>query len=130
MATRNLSIMFTDIKGFTQRTSASSREAMKALLEQHERLLLPVFAYFDGVVVKTIGDAFLVYFESPTDAVLCGVTIQEVLRHHNAKQAKADRLEVRVAINVGEVELEQGDVMGEAVNIAARLEGVTEAGEV
>ncbi len=130
MATRNLSIMFTDIKGFTQRTSASSREAMKALLEQHERLLLPVFAYFDGVVVKTIGDAFLVYFESPTDAVLCGVTIQEVLRQHNAQQAEADRLEVRVAINVGEVELEQADVLGEAVNIAARLEGVTEAGEV
>jgi class 3 adenylate cyclase len=101
MATRNLAIMFTDIKVFTQRTSASSRDAMKALLEQHERLLLPVFAHFDGTVVKTIGDAFLVYFESPTDAVLCGVTIQEVLRQHNAQQAEDDRLEVRVAINVG-----------------------------
>lgn len=130
MATRNLAIMFTDIKGFTQRTSASSRDAMKALLEQHERLLLPVFAYFDGKVVKTIGDAFLVTFDSPTDAVLCGVTIQEVLRQYNAGQAEDERLEVRVAINVGEVELQQGDVLGEAVNIAARLEGVTEAGEV
>lgn len=130
MVTRNLSIMFTDIKGFTQRTSASSRDAMKALLEQHEKLLLPVFAYFDGTVVKTIGDAFLVYFESPTDAVLCGVTIQEVLRQHNTEQAEDARLEVRVAINVGEVELEADDVLGEAVNIAARLEGVTEAGEV
>lgn len=130
MPTRNLAIMFTDIKGFTQRTSASSRDAMRALLEQHERLLVPVFAYFDGTVVKTIGDAFLVYFESPTDAVLCGVTIQEVLRQHNAVQAEADRLEVRVAINVGEVEQEANDILGEAVNIAARLEGVTEAGEV
>jgi class 3 adenylate cyclase len=130
MATRNLSIMFTDIKGFTQRTSASSREAMKALLAQHERLLLPVFAHFEGTVVKTIGDAFLVHFESPTDAVLCGVTIQEVLRQYNEQQSAADQLEVRVAINVGEVELTDSDVMGEAVNIAARLEGVTEAGEV
>ncbi len=130
MATRNLSIMFTDIKGFTQRTSASSRDAMKVLLEQHERLLVPVFAYFDGTVVKTIGDAFLVYFESPTDAVLCGVTIQEVLRQYNDDKGEDQRLEVRVAINVGEVELEGNDVMGEAVNIAARLEGVTEAGEV
>jgi class 3 adenylate cyclase len=130
MVTRNLSIMFTDIKGFTQRTSASSREAMKALLAQHERLLLPVFAHFDGTVVKTIGDAFLVHFDSPTDAVLCGVTIQEVLRQYNEQQSGAERLEVRVAINVGEVELTDNDVMGEAVNIAARLEGVTEAGEV
>ena len=130
MATRNLAIMFTDIKGFTQRTSASSREAMKALLAQHERLLVPVFTHFDGTIVKTIGDAFLVYFESPTDAVLCGVTIQEVLRQYNAGQGEAGCLEVRVAINVGEVELQQDDVMGEAVNIAARLEGVTEAGEV
>lgn len=131
MVTRNLSIMFTDIKGFTQRTSASSREAMKALLAQHERLLVPVFTHFGGTIVKTIGDAFLVHFESPTDAVLCGVTIQEVLRQYNAQQqGEVERLEVRVAINVGEVELTEHDVMGEAVNIAARLEGVTEAGEV
>ncbi len=130
MATRNLSIMFTDIKGFTLRTSASSREAMKALLAQHERLLLPVFSHFAGTVVKTIGDAFLVYFESPTDAVLCGVTIQEVLRQFNEGKEEEQRLEVRVAINVGEVELMENDVMGDAVNIAARLEGVTEAGEV
>jgi class 3 adenylate cyclase len=130
MVTRNLSIMFTDIKGFTQRTSASSREEMKALLAQHERLLVPVFTHFDGTIVKTIGDAFLVYFDSPTDAVLCGVTIQEVLRQYNDKQGEDERIEVRVAINVGEVELTDSDVMGEAVNIAARLEGVTEAGEV
>lgn len=130
MATRNLSIMFTDIKGFTQRTSDSSREAMKALLAQHERLLVPVFSHFAGTIVKTIGDAFLVHFESPTDAVLCGVTIQEVLRQYNEGRGEEQRLEVRVAINVGEVELTEDDVMGEAVNIAARLEGVTEAGEV
>lgn len=130
MVTRNLSIMFTDIKGFTQRTSASSREVMKALLAQHERLLVPVFDHFGGTVVKTIGDAFLVYFDSPTDAVLCGVTIQEVLRQYNVALSEEQRLELRVAINVGEVELGDNDVLGEAVNIAARLEGITEAGEV
>jgi class 3 adenylate cyclase len=130
MVTRNLSIMFTDIKGFTQRTSDSSREAMKELFAQHERLLVPVFSHFAGTIVKTIGDAFLVHFESPTDAVLCGVTIQEVLRQYNEGRGEEQRLEVRVAINVGEVELSEDDVMGDAVNIAARLEGVTEAGEV
>jgi class 3 adenylate cyclase len=130
MATRNLSVMFTDIKGFTERTSDETRRGVADLLEEHQRLLIPVFDYFDGTVAKTIGDAFLVYFESPTDAVLCGVTIQEVLRRHNANKKERDRLEIRVAINVGEVELKGNDVHGEAVNIAARLEGVTEAGEV
>lgn len=130
MSTRNLTIMFTDIKGFTERTSGSTRQDMKALLDIHDRLLVPVFGHFDGTIVKTIGDAFLVHFDSPTDAVLCGVTIQEVLRQHNEGTSDSERLDVRVAINVGEVDLRDGDVLGEAVNIAARLEGVTEAGEV
>ncbi len=130
MATRNLTIMFTDIKGFTERTSGSTRDDMNAWLAAHERLLVPVFEHFAGTIVKTIGDAFLVYFESPTDAVLCGVTIQEVLRQHNANASERERLEVRVAINVGEVQLKDNDLLGEAVNIAARLEGITEAGEV
>jgi len=130
MPTRNLSIMFTDIQGFTQRTSASTRDAMNKMMSKHAQLLIPVFHYFDGTIVKTIGDAFLVYFPSPTDAVLCGVTIQEVLRQHNDGKPTDERLDVRVAINVGDVELVDGDIMGEPVNIAARLEGIAEAGEV
>lgn len=131
MPTRNLSIMFTDIKGFTARTNQETRQGLVNLLKKHDRLLLPVIRYFDGHVIKTIGDAFLVRFESATDAVLCGLAIQEVLRQFNATAAKEEeRLKVRVAINTGDVELKDGDVLGEAVNIASRLEGATEAGEV
>lgn len=130
MLTKNLTIMFTDIKGFTERTSGSSRQQTKALLAVHEKLLVPVFQYFKGVIVKTIGDAFLVHFDSPTDAVLCGIAIQAVLRKHNQDASADHMIEVRVAINVGEVDVLDGDVIGEAVNIAARLEGITEAGEV
>jgi class 3 adenylate cyclase len=130
MPTRNLSIMFTDIKGFTARTSEETRQGVVNLLAEHERLLLPCFRYFEGTVVKTIGDAFLVHFDSPTDAVLCGLTIQEVLRQHNSFVADKDKLEVRVAINSGDVELKDGDVLGEPVNLAARVEAITEAGEV
>jgi class 3 adenylate cyclase len=123
--------MFTDIKGFTARTSEQTREDLVSLLAEHERLLVPVFRHFKGTIVKTIGDAFLVYFESPTEAVLCGVAVQEVLHMYNAKVVDAARrLDVRVAINAGDVELIDGDVLGEPVNIAARLEGIAEAGEV
>lgn len=131
MSTRNLTIVFTDIKGFTARVSAGSRDDLRRLREEHDRLLAPVFRYFRGKVVKTIGDAFLVTFDSPTDAVLCGVTIQEVLRQHNSDRPAETRLEVRVAINAGEVNVSSdGDVLGEPVNIAARLEAVTEPGQV
>lgn len=130
METKTLTIMFTDIKGFTAKTSDSSRDEMKKMMTEHERLLLPTFQYFGGRVVKTIGDAYLVVFESPTDAVLCGMAVQEVLRQRNSAVTPEDRIDVRVALNLGEVELKDGDVMGEPVNIAARLEGIAEAGEV
>ncbi len=130
MATRHLTVMFTDIKGFTNKTSHKTREELLTMLEEHERLVRPLFEKFGGTVVKTIGDAFLVTFESPTDAVLCGVKIQEVLRYHNKTAHENENIEVRVAINSGEVTIRDNDVFGEPVNIAARIEGIAEVNEV
>ncbi len=130
MKTANLAIVFTDIKGFTQRTSAQTLEQNERLLAAHSELLVPLFKAFGGHIIKSIGDAFLVTFESPTQAVLSGVAIQDRLWQHNRQAVEADRIEVRVAVNVGEVRVEKGDVFGEPVNIAARVEGVTDAGEV
>jgi class 3 adenylate cyclase len=128
--TRNLTILLTDIKGYTARVSQAARVGLSELNALHERLLPPVFAHFGGTIVKRVGDAYLVRFDSPTDAVLCGVTLQEVLRQHNHRATEVERLEIRVAINAGEVELLDDDVLGEPVNIAARLEEIAEAGEV
>jgi len=126
MATANATVMFTDIRGFTARTSRDTREGLEELLQTHEDLLIPVIKHYDGRVVKTIGDAFLVVFESPTNAVLCGVMIQRRLREFNETVPEAKRIEVRVAINSGEVTLRGDDIFGEPVNIAARIEGITE----
>ena len=84
MATANATVMFTDIRDFTPRTSRETRTGLEELLRTHEALLLPVIGHYGGRVVKTIGDAFLVCFESPTNAVLCGVLIQRRLREYNA----------------------------------------------
>lgn len=130
MRTKHLTIMFTDIKGFTPFVSKSSRKELEKLLNVHEKLILPIFKKFKGKVIKTIGDSFLVIFHSPTDAVLCGIKIQEKLFKYNKNLPRDKKLEVRVAINSGEVSLKGKDVFGEPVNIAARLEGVTKAGEV
>lgn len=130
MKTDHLTIMFTDLKGFTLKTSKSTRAELKKLLEMHEDLIIPVFDKFEGTIIKTIGDAFMVTFRAPTDAVLCGMEIQRVLNKHNQNASEDDQLQVRVAINSGEVTVKGNDVFGEAVNIAARLEGVAEAGDI
>ncbi len=130
METRVLTMMLTDIKGFTERTSATSRRALGHLLDEHERILYPIFRHYGGTLVKTIGDALLITFESPTNAVLCGLAMQEHLRLHNDKTPEADRLFIRIAVNTGEVQIRDGDVFGEAVNITARIEGITDVGEI
>ncbi len=130
MSSRVLTVMFTDIKGFTERTSSTSRESLRELLAVHEDLLLPVTAQYGGRLVKTIGDALLVTFTSPTNGVLCGLEMQSVLAAWNAAREASEQITIRVALSAGEVEERDSDVFGEAVNIAARLEGVTEAGEV
>ncbi|NTX02175.1 adenylate/guanylate cyclase domain-containing protein [Myxococcus sp. CA040A] len=130
MKTANLAIVFTDIKGFTERTSRQSLEQNQRLLRVHGALLSPLIKAFDGRIIKSIGDALLLTFESPTQAVLSGVAIQDRLWHHNRGVPESEQLHVRFAINVGEVRLDGNDVFGEPVNIAARVEGLAEAGEV
>lgn len=128
--TKHLTIMFTDIKGFTSKTSFSSRQQLEKILDVHEQLLTPIFKKFRGTVIKTIGDAFLVTFNSPTDAVLCGMQVQKELAKYNEGISESERMEVRIAINSGEVAVKNNDVFGEPVNIAARLEGIADAGDI
>jgi class 3 adenylate cyclase/uncharacterized RDD family membrane protein YckC len=128
--TRHLTILLTDIKGFTDKTSHRSRADIQRLLDDHRDAVLPVLQEKGGRLVKTIGDAFLMAFESPTDAVLAGVAAQAALAKRNEGVPDEDRIEIRIAINSGEVNLVEGDVFGEPVNIASRIEGVAEAGEV
>jgi len=131
METRNIAIMLTDIKGFTSKTAGFSRAETQEMLAKHRELVLPVIEKFGGRLVKTIGDAFLVAFNSPTDAVICGVEIQQVLKAHNSGKSQTEKIEIRIAINSGEVAIhDDGDIYGDAVNITSRLESIAEAGEV
>ena len=130
MEHRSLTIVFTDIKGFTSRTSEQSRGETLDMIKKHRDLVLPVITERGGNLIKSIGDAFLFTFESPTDAVLSGIKLQQHLRDYNKTAPKAERVEIRVAINTGEVIVEEGDVYGETVNIASRIEGIAEPNEV
>ncbi len=129
-AQKNLAVMFTDISGFTRHTETISREALMARIEQHNALLMPIVAHYDGHVVKSIGDALLITFESPTNAVQCGMLMQHRLRGFNAGKPAADQLHIKVSVNSGEVTVTEDDVFGDPVNVAAKIEKATSPDEV
>jgi class 3 adenylate cyclase len=130
MRTENRVVMLTDIKGFAAATARQTREENARMLALHDALLSPVIEAFGGQRVKTIGDAYLVLFAAPTEALLCAAAIQDRLWDHARRVVEADRIEVRVALAMGDVRLDAGDVFGEAVNLASRIEGEAEPGEV
>ncbi len=121
--------MFTDMVGYSRLAQADEGAAL-ALLDRHNRLLRAVFAKFRGREVKTVGDAFLVEFESALDAVNCALELQATLREHNLSVAEGERILVRVGIHVGDVVRTDGDVLGDAVNIASRIEPLAEPGGI
>ncbi len=130
MKTENLAIVFVDIAGFTPRTSAQTRDENLRLLKRFDGTVRPLVRAYSGRVVKNIGDAFLITFRSPTDALLCSMAIHDCLAESDAEVDPVERFTIRAAVNVGEVRVEGGDVFGEAVNIAARIEGKAGAGEI
>jgi adenylate cyclase len=130
MKTENLAIAFVDIAGFTPRISAQTREENLRLLRRFDGAVRPLVRAYNGRVVKTIGDAFVVTFRSPTDTLLCSTAINDRLAESDAQADPAERFTIRAAVNVGEVRIDGGDVFGEAVNIAARIEGKAGAGEI
>jgi|HubBroStandDraft_1064217.scaffolds.fasta_scaffold05655_8 adenylate cyclase len=113
--------MFTDMVGYSALSQADEAEAL-AVLERHNRMLRPIFSAFHGREIKTAGDAFLVEFESVLDAARCGVEVQRVLHEYNLSSPVEWKIRIRIGIHVGDVVQADGDVLGDAVNIASRIE--------
>ncbi len=115
-------IMFTDMVGYSALAQQSEALALQ-LLEEHRGLLRSLFPRFNGREVKTIGDAFLVEFNSALEAAQCAIEIQRTLAKRNHDVAAARRIEVRIGIHIGDVvQRADGDVLGDGVNIASRIE--------
>lgn len=130
MRSRNLAILFAGICGYADRLGRQSWEQSQRMMRVHEALFSGAFRALGGRRIKQIGGTSLVSFDSPTRAVLCAAALRERVEAFNARVSPAERIDVRAGLHLGEVRIERGDVFGEAVNIAARIEAQAGPGEV
>jgi TolB-like protein len=117
--------MYTDIVGFTALTQSDEAQTL-AVLERHNRLLRPIFPRFHGREVKAIGDSFLVEFESALDATNCAIEVQRLLHDYNISSRDEWKITLRIGIHLGDVVRSGSDILGDAVNIASRLQPLAE----
>jgi adenylate cyclase len=120
--------MFTDMVGSTASAQSNESDALRLRNEQAE-LLRPLFAAHQGREIKSIGDGFLVEFDSALRATQCAVEIQRRIHERNTR-IDGEELRLRIGIHLGDVEQLGADIFGDAVNIASRIEPLAEAGGV
>src|SRR3989442_8730376 len=126
---RLAAIMFTDMVDYTT-MSAKNETLALTLLEEHRQLLRPVFARHGGREVKTIGDGFVVEIPSVLEAVRCALEIQQLIHRRNQSVPSERKILLRVAVHLGDVEHRDGDVYGDAVNIASKIQSIADPGGI
>jgi adenylate cyclase len=121
--------MFTDMVGYTA-LGQKDEPLSLALIEEQRKLIRPVILRHNGREVKTMGDSFLVEFPNALDSVRCAYDIQRSAREYNISRPEDKRINLRVGLHLGDVVESEGDVFGDAVNVASRIEPLAEEGGV
>lgn len=131
MTTRRLAaILAADVVGYSKLVGEDETRTLAALREIRKEIVRPVFAEHGGRVFKVMGDGLLAEFPSAVQALRAAISMQEHLHRRNEDMAAGPRIEVRTGIHQGDVVVEGADLLGDGVNIAARLEGLAEPGGI
>jgi len=130
-ATRRLAaILAADVAGYSRLIGADESGTLQALKAIRAELIDPTIAAHNGRLVKTTGDGLLIEFSSVVDAARCATEVQAGLVERNATAPADKRIEFRIGINVADIVVEDGDIFGDGVNVAARLEALAEPGGI
>ena len=127
---RLAAILAADVAGYSRLMGTDEVGTLNALKEHRRERIDPTIARHNGRIVKTTGDGLLVEFASVVDAVGCAVAIQRAMLAFNAGIHTDRQIVLRIGINVGDIILDGGDIFGDGVNVAARLEALCEPGGV
>jgi TolB-like protein len=127
---RLAAILAADVAGYSRMIEAEEEGTLARLRALRAELIDPKIAIHRGRIVKTTGDGLLAEFSSVVDAVRCAGEIQAALAERNAAIAAESRIEFRIGIHQGDIVVEDGDIFGDGVNVAARLEGLAQPGGI
>ena len=130
MEHRLAAIVAADMVGYSRLMELDERGTLARLRTHRIELIDPVIDKNSGRIVKTTGDGMLVEFQSVADAVRASIEIQDRMRRRNSDVAADRRIEFRIGINLGDIIFEDGDVFGDGVNIASRVEQLAEVGGI
>src|SRR5262249_42152544 len=127
---RLAAILAADVAGYSRLIGADEGGTLERLRTLRRELLDPKIAEHRGRLVKTTGDGLLVEFGSVVDALHCAVEVQREMTRRNTGVPSDSRIEFRIGINMGDIVVEDGDIFGDGVNVAARLEALADAGGI
>ena len=122
-------IMFADVVGYS-RMMASNEERTLELLKDFENICSPIISDNEGKIIKKVGDELFCEFSSAKQAVDCSLKIQKAIQPYNDSRPKDFKLQVRIGIHVGDIVLRDGDVFGDGVNVASRIQPFSNPGGI
>jgi adenylate cyclase len=127
---RLAAVLAADMVGYSRLMELDERGTLARLRTHRIELIDPAIAKNQGRIIKTTGDGMLVEFQSVADAVRCAAEVQSRMRRRNSDLPDDRRMEFRIGINLGDIIFEEGDIFGEGVNIAARVEQLADVGGI
>src|SRR5438309_7238409 len=125
---RLAAILAADVAGYSRLIGADEEGTLGRLRSIRAKVIAPIIAEHRGRLVKTTGDGLLVEFGSVVDALRCAIEVQRDMAQRNSETAETERIEYRIGVHQGDIVVEGDDILGDGVNIAARLEGLAAPG--
>jgi class 3 adenylate cyclase len=127
---QDLTVFFTDIVSYTEKSSQSDAHSLFKLIQAFEGITLPTIERLNGELIKKMGDGLLVVFKHPLNATIAALQIQKQIQEYNEYKMEAERFNVRVGLNTGRVIRKDSDIYGDTVNVASRMETSASPGDI